>query len=142
MSNILPTPQMTCTRHEDSTTLRVQPCRTAAVGYITSVRVASPRNAAASCFCRSLSSVTPPYRIFLLCCRCVGVLRSCRPAAVRPPSSSSLQLFFFFLHFYFPASGQAVVTGVVPFSPGSCHQFLSRIGFSNPTARRFFIECC
>ena len=27
-------------------------------------------------------------------------------------------------------------------SPGSCLQFLSRIGFSNPTARRFFIECC
>ena len=26
--------------------------------------------------------------------------------------------------------------------PGSCIQFLSRIGFSNPTARRFFIECC
>ena len=25
---------------------------------------------------------------------------------------------------------------------GSCHQFLSRIGFSNPTARRLFIECC
>ena len=27
-------------------------------------------------------------------------------------------------------------------SPGSCLQFLSRIRFSNPTARRFFIECC
>ena len=26
--------------------------------------------------------------------------------------------------------------------PGSCLQFLSRIGFGNPTARRFFIECC
>ena len=26
--------------------------------------------------------------------------------------------------------------------PGSCLQFSSRIGFSNPTARRFFIECC
>ena len=26
--------------------------------------------------------------------------------------------------------------------PGSCLQFLSRIGFSNPTARRLFIECC
>ena len=25
--------------------------------------------------------------------------------------------------------------------PGSCLQFLSRIGFSNPAARRFFIEC-
>ena len=30
-----------------------------------------------------------------------------------------------------------------PFSPpGSCLQFLSRTEFSNPTARRFFIECC
>ena len=26
--------------------------------------------------------------------------------------------------------------------PGSCLQFVSRIGFSNPTDRRFFIECC
>ena len=25
--------------------------------------------------------------------------------------------------------------------PGSCLHFISRIGFSNPTARRFFIEC-
>ena len=43
---------MTGTRqHEESTTLRVQPCRTAAVvGYI----MASPRYAAASCFRRSL----------------------------------------------------------------------------------------
>ena len=46
-------------------------------------------------------------------------------------------LFFFPALFYFPASGQAVVTGVVPFPPGSCLQILSRLGFSNPTARRF-----
>ena len=26
-------------------------------------------------------------------------------------------------------------------TPGSCLQFLSSIGFSNPAARRFFIEC-
>ena len=32
------------------------------------VRVASPRYAAANFFCRRLSSVTPPYRIFPLCC--------------------------------------------------------------------------
>ena len=58
---------MTGTRqHEDGTMLRVQPCRTAAaVGYTIYVRAASPRYAAASCFCQSLSSVTPPYRIFL-----------------------------------------------------------------------------
>ena len=56
-----------------------------------------------------------------------------------------LAAIFFSAHFYFPASsysGQAVVTGVVPSSPGSCLQLLPRIGFSNPTARRFFIECC
>ena len=35
----------------------------------------------------------------------------------------------------------AVVTGDVTFSPvGSCFQFLSRIAFSNPTARRCLIE--
>ena len=28
------------------------------------------------------------------------------------------------------------------FSPGSCPKFLSPITFSNPTARRHFIECC
>ena len=32
------------------------------------------------------------------------------------------------------------VSSLLP--PGSCLQFLSRVGFSNPTARRFFIECC
>ena len=31
------------------------------------------------------------------------------------------------------------VSSLLP--PGFCLQFLSRIGFSNPTARRFFIEC-
>ena len=50
--------------------------------------------------------------------------------------------FFFFAHFYFPASGQAVVTGVLPSPPRFLPQFLSRIGFSNPTARRLFIESC
>ena len=49
---------------------------------------------------------------------------------------------FFFAHLYFPASGQAVVTGVVPSPPRFLPSVLSRIGFSNPTARRFFIECC
>ena len=42
----------------------------------------------------------------------------------------------FFAHFYFPASGQAVVTVSSLLPPGSCLQFLSRIGFSNPTARQ------
>ena len=45
---------------------------------------------------------------------------------------------YYHTHFiYFPASGQAVVTGVVPSSPRFCLQFLLRIGFSNLTARRF-----
>ena len=52
-------------------------------------------------------------------------------------------LFFYFFHsshFHFPASGQAVVTGVVPSSPAALafNFFLSRIGFINPIARRFF----
>ena len=51
VSEILLTPQMTGTKHEDGTTLRVQPYRTAAVvGYVMYMRVASPRYAEASCF--------------------------------------------------------------------------------------------
>ena len=41
---------MTGTKHEDGTALRAQPYRTAVVGYIMYVRVASPRYAEASCF--------------------------------------------------------------------------------------------
>ena len=51
--------------------------------------------------------------------------------------------FFFFSHFYFPAlldKPWSQVSSLLPAGP--CLQFLSRIGFSNPTARRFFIECC
>ena len=40
--------------------------------------------------------------------------------------------FFLLSRFYFPASGQALVSGVVP-SPVPCLQFLSRIGFGIPT---------
>ena len=47
-------------------------------------------------------------------------------------------LVFFFAHFYFPASGRAVVTGVIPFPPRfSPSIFIARIARSNPTARRF-----
>ena len=50
-SEILLTPQMTGTKHENGTTLRVQPYRAAAVvGYTIYMRVASPRYAEASCF--------------------------------------------------------------------------------------------
>ena len=57
--------------------------------------------------------------------------------------SFSCFFFLFITHIYFPASGQAVgsqVSSLLP--PGACLQLLSRMGFSNPTARRFFIECC
>ena len=50
---------------------------------------------------------------------------------------------FFFLHtstFQLLDKPWSQVSSRLP--PGSCLQFLSRIGFSNPTARRFFIECC
>ena len=48
-------------------------------------------------------------------------------------------------HTYFPASGQAVVTGVVPSPPRflpSIFLNAQMIWFRNPTARRLFIECC
>ena len=51
--------------------------------------------------------------------------------------------FFFFTHFYSAPSGQAVVTSVVPSSPRFLPSiFISRIGFIDPSARQFFIECC
>ena len=51
MAEILLMAQMPGTKHEDGTTLGVQPYRTAAVvGYIVFMRVASPRYAEASCF--------------------------------------------------------------------------------------------
>ena len=45
--------------------------------------------------------------------------------------------FLFFIHFYFPASGHAVVSGVVPSFPRYVPSVLSRIGLSIPTALRF-----
>ena len=51
--------------------------------------------------------------------------------------------FFFFFHtstFQLLDKPWSQVSSLLP--PGSCLQFLSRIGFSNPTARRFFTECC
>ena len=47
----------------------------------------------------------------------------------------------FFSHLYFPAPGQAVVTGVAPFSP----RFLLSFFIAHRlelTARQFFIACC
>ena len=58
--------------------------------------------------------------------------------------SSEVPKFFFFFHTHLLCSfGTSRGHRCRPFSPpGSCLQFLSRIGFSNPTACRFFIECC
>ena len=52
--------------------------------------------------------------------------------------------FLFCTHIYFPASGQAVLTGVVHFPSRFLLPIFHRayVGFSNPTARRFFVECC
>ena len=55
----------------------------------------------------------------------------------------SARFFFFFAHtstFQLLDKPWTQVSSLLP--PGSCLQFLSRTGFSNPTARRFFIECC
>ena len=55
---------------------------------------------------------------------------------------SQLASFFFSHTFTFQLLDKpwSQVSSLLP--PGCCLQFLSRIGFSNPTARRFFIECC
>ena len=60
-----------------------------------------------------------------------------------PGYKGLLFIYIFFHTFFFQLlDGQAVVTGVVHSPPpGSCLHFLSRIEFSNPTARRCFIEC-
>ena len=55
----------------------------------------------------------------------------------------STEPFFFLLAFTFQLlldKPWSQVSSLLP--PGSCLQFLPRIGFSNPAARRFFIECC
>ena len=55
-------------------------------------------------------------------------------------TSFLFHIFCYFTHIYFPASsGQVVVTGIVLSSPRSFPSFF--IGFSNLTARRFFIDC-
>ena len=64
-----------------------------------------------------------------------------------PPLPLFFCFFVFFCHaylYFLPASGQAVVTGVIPSSPpDSCLFFNFYRAYrvqSNPTARRFFIE--
>ena len=49
------------------------------------------------------------------------------------PYSGSADFFFFFAHFYFPASGQAVVTGVVPSPPQFLPSiFIAHLGLALP----------
>ena len=60
-----------------------------------------------------------------------------------PGTTQQYHFFFFFSHtFNFQSLDKpwSQVSSLLP--PGSCLQFLSRIGISNPTARRFFIQCC
>ena len=53
-------------------------------------------------------------------------------------------IFLLFLHTllfsFWISHAWSHVSSLLP--PGACLQFLSRIGSSNLTARRFFIECC
>ena len=53
-----------------------------------------------------------------------------------------IQGFFFFHTFTFLLLDKPWSQVSSLLLPGSCLQFLSRIGFSNPTDRRLFIECC
>ena len=58
-------------------------------------------------------------------------------------SACTLQPFFFFPHvstFHLLDKPWSQVSSLLP--PGCCLHFSSCIGFSTPTARRFFIECC
>ena len=99
-------PQMTDTKHEDGTALRVQPYRTAAVVRdIMHMRVASPLYGEASCFRLHEGRLYIGRRskrssvIFLDSKKQTAVdigangttLQSCCQAAVQPPSISSLQ---------------------------------------------------
>ena len=78
--------------HADSTTL--PPCRTAAaVGNTIHVRVACPRYAAASCLCRSLSFVTPPYHTFLLY---IGTFKGSNN--LDRPTNPSLYILYIYVH--------------------------------------------
>ena len=56
------------------------------------------------------------------------------PSARLAEPSSAADIDAFVLDYNGKAWGQPAL--------GSCLHFLSRIGFINPTARRFFIECC
>ena len=82
----------------------------------------------------SVSSLSPPLRRGPYYMFWSGTIRAVAPYSF---------FFFFFLTLYtfqLPDKPWSQVSSLLP--PGPCLQFLSRIVFSNPTARRFFIECC
>ena len=58
------------------------------------------------------------------------------------PGACYDMIFFFFLHTFTFQLLDKPWSQVSSLLPGSCLQFLSRIGFSYSTARRLFIECC
>ena len=74
--------------------------------------------------------------------------RNFKHSAVYPGYDRSKQAeytwhpFLVVTHIYFPPLDKrwSRVSSLLP--PGSSRNFLSRTGFSNPTARRFFDECC
>ena len=67
-----------------------------------------------------------------------------RVSSIHGEKHSNVCVFFFFFSHTFTFQlldkPWSQVSSLLPL--GSCLHFRSRIGFSNPTARRFFIECC
>ena len=80
----------------------------------------------------------------LCCCRRCCSCRCCCLLCYHWCSSARSYFFFFsFSHistFQLLDKPWSQVSSLLP--PGSRLQFLSHIGFSNPTAPRFFIDCC
>ena len=76
-----------------------------------------------------------------------GTHRYCRATTTRIivciwrcVSPSTVYFFFFFHTLLLLDKPWSQVSSLL--CPGTCLHFLSRIGFSNPTARRSYIECC
>ena len=74
-------------QHAESTTLcTTLPHSSSSCQNHMYVRImACPRYAAASCLRRSLPFVTPPYRIFMLCCRCLRMFIDCAMVSATSP---------------------------------------------------------
>ena len=73
----------------------------------------------------------------------VAAARASMPPCVRAGVSCTGAIFFFLHTLLISSFWTSRGHRCRPFSlPVLAFNFLSRIGFSNPTARRFFIECC